>query len=155
MSVFDHWAQRSQRTAFVIPITPFTSLSCAQDPGGENPYTDTKDGLKLLIVGDSAVRLLVTLGARPAWRKAAERLPNGQGAARSQSSSSAYVDQGGQLVRCHSGPPYALIAECARDCSDLRATAPTGHRTLPPFRAISHIIHSPPRRILPTLFCSP
>ena len=57
--------------------------------GGENPYLDTKDGLKLLIVGDSAVRLLVTLGARSAWRKAAERLPNGLGAARSQSSSSA------------------------------------------------------------------
>jgi hypothetical protein len=45
----------------------FTSLPCAQDPGGENPYIDTKDGLKLLIVGDSAVRLLVTLGARSAW----------------------------------------------------------------------------------------
>ena len=45
----------------------FTSLPCAQDPGGENPYIDTKDVLKLLIVGDSAVRLLVTLGARSAW----------------------------------------------------------------------------------------
>ena len=45
----------------------FTSLPCAQNPGGENPYIDTKDGLKLLIVGDSAVRLLVTLGARSAW----------------------------------------------------------------------------------------
>jgi hypothetical protein len=41
----------------------FTGLPCAQDTGGENPYIDTKDVLKLLIVGDSAVRLLVTLGA--------------------------------------------------------------------------------------------
>jgi hypothetical protein len=46
---------------------PFTSLPCAQNLGGENPYIDTKDVLKLLIVGDSAVRLLVTLGARSAW----------------------------------------------------------------------------------------
>jgi hypothetical protein len=37
-----------------------------QDPDGENPYIGTKDGLKLPIVGDSAVRLLVTLGARSA-----------------------------------------------------------------------------------------
>jgi len=48
-------------------IRRFTSLPCAQDTGGENPYIDTKDVLKLLIVGDSAVRLLVTLGARSAW----------------------------------------------------------------------------------------
>jgi hypothetical protein len=41
------------------------------------PYIDTKDVLKLLIVGDSAVRLLVMLGAHSAWLKAAERLPNG------------------------------------------------------------------------------
>ena len=45
----------------------FTSLPCAQDTGGEKPYTDPKDVLKLLIVGDSAVRLLITLGARSAW----------------------------------------------------------------------------------------
>jgi hypothetical protein len=45
----------------------FTSLPCAQDPGGENPYIDTKDVLKLLIVGDSAIRLLVTLGVRSVW----------------------------------------------------------------------------------------
>ena len=45
----------------------FTSLPRAQDTGGENPCIDTKDVLKLLIVGDSAVRLLVTLGARSAW----------------------------------------------------------------------------------------
>src|SRR5271163_91038 len=45
----------------------FTSLPCAQDTGGENPCIGTKNGLKLLIVGDSAVRLLVTLGARSAW----------------------------------------------------------------------------------------
>jgi len=31
--------------------------------GGEDPCIDTKDVSKLLIVGDSAVRLLVTLGA--------------------------------------------------------------------------------------------
>jgi hypothetical protein len=44
----------------------FTSLPCAQDLGGENPYIDTKHVLKLLIVGDSAVRLLVTFRARSA-----------------------------------------------------------------------------------------
>jgi hypothetical protein len=33
----------------------FMSLPCAQNPGGENPCIDTKDVLKLLIVGDSAV----------------------------------------------------------------------------------------------------
>jgi hypothetical protein len=42
-------------------------LACAQDTGGENPYIDAKDVSRLLIVGDSAVRLLVTLGARSAW----------------------------------------------------------------------------------------
>jgi hypothetical protein len=47
--------------------TQFTSLPCAQRPGGVDPCIDTKDVLKLLIVGDSAVRLLVTLGARSAW----------------------------------------------------------------------------------------
>jgi len=35
--------------------------------GGESPYIDPEDVLKLLIVGDSAVRLLVTLGVRSAW----------------------------------------------------------------------------------------
>jgi hypothetical protein len=45
----------------------------AQDTGDEDPYIDTKDVLKLLIVGDSAVRLLITLGARSAWWKAAEK----------------------------------------------------------------------------------
>jgi hypothetical protein len=49
-----------------MPVV-FTSLPCMQGLGGENPYIDTKDVLKLLIVGDSAVRLLVTLGARSAW----------------------------------------------------------------------------------------
>jgi hypothetical protein len=44
-----------------------TSLPSAQALGGEDPYIDTKDVLKLLIVGDSAVRLLVTLGAHSAW----------------------------------------------------------------------------------------
>jgi hypothetical protein len=37
------------------------------------PLSGPKDVLKLLIVGDSAVRLLVTLGARSAWWKAAEK----------------------------------------------------------------------------------
>jgi hypothetical protein len=41
--------------------------------GGENPYIDTEDVRKLLIAGDSAVRLLITLGARSAWWKAAEK----------------------------------------------------------------------------------
>ena len=45
----------------------FTNLPCAQDTGGESPCIDTKDVLKLLIVGDSAVRLLVTFGARSMW----------------------------------------------------------------------------------------
>jgi hypothetical protein len=36
-------------------------------PGRLESLIDTKDGLTLLIVGDSAVRLLVTLGARSAW----------------------------------------------------------------------------------------
>ena len=45
----------------------FTSLPRAQDTGDENLYIDTKDVQKLLIVGDSAVRLLVILGARSAW----------------------------------------------------------------------------------------
>jgi hypothetical protein len=45
----------------------FTSLLCMKDTGGENPCIDTNDVLRLLIVGDSAVRLLVTLGARSAW----------------------------------------------------------------------------------------
>jgi hypothetical protein len=49
------------------PVELFTSLPRALDTGGENPYIDTKDVQKLLIVGDSAVRLLVTLGARSAW----------------------------------------------------------------------------------------
>ena len=48
-------------------LLTFTSLPSAHDLGGENPYIDTKDVLRLLIVGDSAVRLLVTLGARSAW----------------------------------------------------------------------------------------
>jgi hypothetical protein len=46
---------------------PFTSLPCVQDKGGENGCIDTKDVLRLLIVSDSVVRLLVTLGARSAW----------------------------------------------------------------------------------------
>ena len=37
------------------------------DRGGENLFVDTKDVQKLLGVGDSAVRLLITLGARSAW----------------------------------------------------------------------------------------
>jgi hypothetical protein len=62
------WACISHRHASLTDMhLPFTSLPCAQDTGGENPYIDTKDVLKLLIVGDSAVRLLVTLGARSAW----------------------------------------------------------------------------------------
>ena len=43
-----------------MPVA-FMSLPC------ENPYIDTKDVLKLLIVGNSAVRLLIILGARSAW----------------------------------------------------------------------------------------
>jgi hypothetical protein len=62
------WSCQCWAGPWVVNIpAAFTSLPCAQDPGGENPCTDTKDVLKLLIVGDSAVRLLVTLGARSAW----------------------------------------------------------------------------------------
>jgi hypothetical protein len=45
-------------------LDEFTSLPCALGLGGENPYIDTEDVLKLLIVGDSAVRLLV-MGVHP------------------------------------------------------------------------------------------
>ena len=48
-------------------LVSFTSLPSAHELGGENPYIDTEDVLKLLIVGDSVVRLLVTLRARSAW----------------------------------------------------------------------------------------
>ena len=44
--------------------------------------------MKLLIVGHSAVRLLITLKRDPRGEKLPKRLPNGLGAARSQSSSS-------------------------------------------------------------------
>ena len=53
--------------AIYLMCTLFASLPCAPGPRGEDPYVYTKDVLKLLIVGDSAVRLLVTLGARSAW----------------------------------------------------------------------------------------
>jgi hypothetical protein len=52
----------------------FTSLPCAQDTGGENPCIDTKDVLRLLVVGDSAVRLLVTLERAPRGEKLPKRL---------------------------------------------------------------------------------
>jgi hypothetical protein len=45
----------------------FTSLPRAQDTGGESPYIDPEDVLGLLIVGDPAVRLLITLRAHSAW----------------------------------------------------------------------------------------
>jgi len=51
----------------VVASQSFTSLPCAQDAGGENPCNRHQRCLKLLIVGDSAVRQLVTLGARSAW----------------------------------------------------------------------------------------
>src|SRR5256885_15681220 len=51
----------------VACLCAFTSLPCAQDTGTENLRIDTTDVLKLLVVGDSAVRLLITLGARSAW----------------------------------------------------------------------------------------
>jgi hypothetical protein len=62
----DHLMSMRLMGIHVMTITSFMSLPCAQDTGGENPYIDTKDVLKLLIVGDSAVSLLVTLGARSA-----------------------------------------------------------------------------------------
>jgi hypothetical protein len=45
----------------------YESSSRAQETSGENPYMGPKGGFKLPIVGDSAVRLLITLGARSAW----------------------------------------------------------------------------------------
>ena len=48
-------------------ICLFCEPSLRAGHGGENPYIDPEDVLKLLIVGDSAVRLLVTLGVRSAW----------------------------------------------------------------------------------------
>jgi hypothetical protein len=49
----------------------------AQDTGGENPYVDSKDVLTLLIVGDSAIRLLIILERAPCGGKLPKRLPNG------------------------------------------------------------------------------
>src|SRR5436305_9823309 len=43
----------------------FTSLSCTQDTGGEDPCINPKNVLKVLVVGDSAVRLLITLKRAP------------------------------------------------------------------------------------------
>ena len=45
----------------------FTSLSSRAGHGWRNPYIDTEGVLGLLTVGDSAVRLLITLGAHSAW----------------------------------------------------------------------------------------
>jgi hypothetical protein len=70
-------------------IDEFTSLPREGGTGGENPCIDTKDVLKLLIVGDSAARLLITFGARSACEELPKRLLNGLGAARSQSRTSA------------------------------------------------------------------
>src|SRR5881394_586589 len=43
------WAMGRSETGMIKFI--FTSLPCAQDTGGESPCIDTKDVLKLLIVG--------------------------------------------------------------------------------------------------------
>jgi hypothetical protein len=45
----------------------FASLRRAQDTVARIPVSTPRVFSKLLIVGDSAVRLLVTLGARSAW----------------------------------------------------------------------------------------
>jgi hypothetical protein len=57
----------------VLALLQFTSLPRALDMGGENLYIDTKDVQKLLIMRDSAIRLLITLGARSAWRRTAKK----------------------------------------------------------------------------------
>src|SRR5277367_5106797 len=44
------WACTS-RVCTSWACTSFTSLPCAQDTGGENPYIDTQGGLKLLDCG--------------------------------------------------------------------------------------------------------
>jgi hypothetical protein len=54
------------RTSTLVRTIDNTGLSYAQDTSGENPYINIKDILKLLIIGDSAVRLLITLKARSA-----------------------------------------------------------------------------------------
>ena len=62
-------ASTTLKQNFGIAITagPFTSLPRAQNTGGESPYIDPEDVLRLPIVGDSAVRLLIPLEARSAW----------------------------------------------------------------------------------------
>jgi hypothetical protein len=56
------WARLRVVDASVISTT-FTSLPRAEDTGGENPNIGPEDVLRPLIVGDSVVRLLITLGA--------------------------------------------------------------------------------------------
>jgi hypothetical protein len=53
----------SYRVCILWARISFASLSYAQDTSGESTYIGTKDVLRLLIIGDSAVRLLVTLRA--------------------------------------------------------------------------------------------
>src|SRR2546421_9447583 len=60
---------------YLMACTSFTSLPRAQDTGGENPCIDTKDILKLLIVGDSAVRLLVPWSALRAVKSCRKDCP--------------------------------------------------------------------------------
>jgi hypothetical protein len=52
---------------YLIGVYLICEPSLRAGHGGENPYIDPEDILKLLIIGDSAVRLLVTLGVRSAW----------------------------------------------------------------------------------------
>ena len=52
---------------YLIGVYLICEPSLRAGHGGENPYIDPEDILKLLIMGDSAVRLLVTLGVRSAW----------------------------------------------------------------------------------------
>ena len=52
---------------YLIGVYLICEPSLRAGHGGENPYIDPEDILKLLIMGDSAVRLLVTLGVGSAW----------------------------------------------------------------------------------------
>jgi hypothetical protein len=85
--------------------------------------------LRLLIVGDSAVRLLVTLGERsPRGEKLPKRLLNGRGAARGQSSSSAFQNstrayylnylQRGRVRRGKEAQAIGLASQSDRQKSD-------------------------------------
>ena len=63
-------AETGERTCNALRNSQTTSICESYSrgvTGGEYRNVDTVDDWKLLIVGDSAVRLLATLGARSRW----------------------------------------------------------------------------------------